>query len=99
MSISEKRRAANRANARKSTGPRSAAGKGISSRNATTHGLTCSPVGAVGPVLPGESEEQYRALRDRLFSELRPAGAMQAEIVEQLAQAIWRLRRIPGIEA
>jgi hypothetical protein len=33
---------ANRRNARKSTGPKTAAGKAASSRNALTHGLTAS---------------------------------------------------------
>src|SRR5436190_11013256 len=98
MPVSQRRLAANRVNAQKSTGPRSAAGKSISSRNAVTHGLRCAPAGTVSPVLPGEDEQQYRTLRDQLASELHSLGAMQREIVEQLAQTIWRLRRIPGIE-
>jgi len=48
--VSEKRLAANRANAQKSTGPRTAAGKGRSRFNAVKHGLTAS----VG-LLPGEN--------------------------------------------
>jgi hypothetical protein len=37
----EKQIAANRANAKRSTGPKSARGKMVSSRNAYRHGLTC----------------------------------------------------------
>ncbi|MBR1232810.1 hypothetical protein [Bradyrhizobium sp. AUGA SZCCT0182] len=41
---SERQRAANRANAKKSTGPKSAAGKYRASRNAFRHGLSAPPV-------------------------------------------------------
>ena len=43
---SERQRAANRANARKSTGPRSTSGKKRASRNALTHGLNTPMSGA-----------------------------------------------------
>ena len=43
---SERQLAANRANAQKSSGPRSAAGKKRASRNALTHGLTTPMAGA-----------------------------------------------------
>ena len=39
--MSERRNCANRVNAQRSTGPRSHAGKTISSKNAFKHGLTC----------------------------------------------------------
>ena len=42
----------------KSTGPKSAAGKGESSQNATTHGLRSNVV----RMLPGEKQEDYDAL-------------------------------------
>ena len=43
---SEKQIAANRRNAQRSTGPRSAAGKAIASRNAFRHGLSSLPTDA-----------------------------------------------------
>ena len=46
--ISERKLQANRANAKKSTGPRTARGKAYSSRNARKHGLT-SQAGLFGP--------------------------------------------------
>jgi hypothetical protein len=42
--VSAAKRAANRRNARRSTGPRTAAGKARAARNARRHGLTVSPV-------------------------------------------------------
>jgi hypothetical protein len=63
----EKQIAANRANAQKSTGPKTAAGKLRSSRNAYRHGLSCSlrldPVisakaGAIAHALIGENPDE-----------------------------------------
>src|SRR5258705_7346595 len=49
--------AANRANAKLSTGPRSDQGKAVSRLNGVTHGMTCHlPV-----VLPGEDPEEFRS--------------------------------------
>ena len=39
----DKKNAANKANARKSTGPKSAEGKSVSARNALKHGLSLAP--------------------------------------------------------
>ena len=51
---SDKQKASNRANAAKSTGPRSAAGKKKSSQNALVHGLTSQK-----SLLPNEKAEEY----------------------------------------
>ena len=68
---SERQIAANRANAKRSTGPRSAVGKSKSSRNARRHGLSCplrldcatsERIGALTRLLVGEGRtEQLRA--------------------------------------
>ena len=93
--VSQRKRLANRINARKSTGPRTARGKGIVSRNAVTHGLTAR----AGPVLAGESELDYEAFADAMRRDLRPVGVLQRELVEHMTQICWKLRRIPSIEA
>ena len=61
MTISHRRNIANRCNALKSTGPRSASGKRASSQNFRKHGLNSAP--------DFESSSEYRALVDRIAQE------------------------------
>ena len=86
--------AANRANAKKSTGPRTAAGKAASSRNNTRHGLTAKLF-----LLDTEDPAQYEALRSDLIDSYRPANAAELMLVEEIAQNFWRLQRARHIEA
>ena len=58
--------AANRANARKSTGPRTEAGKRRAKRNALTHGLTTKDT-----VLITENWRDFAHLRDDLIEDLQ----------------------------
>lgn len=76
---------ANRANAARSTGPRTPEGKARSSRNASTHGL------AAGLFLRDEADE---ALADALFAEIQPSGVLELELLEQFVDSALRLRRI-----
>jgi len=86
--------AANRANAKKSTGPRTAAGKAASSRNNTRHGLTAKLF-----LLDTEDPAQYEALRSDLIDSYRPANGAELMLVEEIAQNFWRLQRARHIEA
>ena len=61
-SISKKQRAANRKNAKKSSGPRTDNGKARASYNALKHGLTAERL-----LLPGESAEEFEAYRTDLI--------------------------------
>jgi len=88
------RREINRANAQHSTGPRTAAGKARSSLNALSHGLTAS-----SPVLPSEDRAAYDQHCRQLFDEYQPATPTETELVQELADTSWRLRRIPLLEA
>src|SRR5690349_20676547 len=62
--LSDRKLAANRANARKSTGPRTPQGKRASSRNATTHGIFCNEL-----CLPGENETVFREFRTAILAD------------------------------
>jgi hypothetical protein len=91
---SERQIRANRRNALKSTGPRTAAGKAASARNALRHGLTAHQV-----VIDGEDPAQFDALLHRFRCEFQPGSAMEEFLVERLAGLAWRLRRVPLFEA
>ncbi|MGH9632577.1 MAG: DUF1549 domain-containing protein, partial [Bryobacteraceae bacterium] len=85
---------ANRRNARKSTGPRTAAGKAVCARNAVKYGLRCA-----NPALTDEDKAQ----RDRLIAVLRaehqPVGPAEEAPVLHLAIALWNIERISLLEA
>ncbi len=85
---------ANRANALKSTGPQSGAGKAAVCLNATRHGLLSR-----APVMAGEDEAEYSALCEQLHGELAPVGIIETQLVGRMAGTLWRLRRLSHIEA
>ena len=84
----------NRQNAQASTGPKTEEGKARSSRNALKNGLY-----AKAALLPEESREEYLAFTSSLVVELKPAGPLQAELVQTVSDSLWRLRRIRIAEA
>ena len=91
--ITIKQRAANALNAKNSTGPKTAAGKSISSQNAITHGLL-----AKCALIPGEDETEYAALHAMLYQEFAPIGGYWEILVDDLADLFWRLRRLLHME-
>lgn len=91
--ISDRRLAANRANARKSTGPRSPEGKAASSKNRTAHGLTSAQA-----VLPGEDPAPFNELLATLIEEHCPVNETESHQVELLAHCQWKLRRAARFE-
>jgi hypothetical protein len=90
---SEKQMLANRQNALQSTGPRSAAGKGVSSQNATRHGLR-----AESTVIPGEDPAEFDQFRDELFEEFAPVGVLESRLTAQIAGALWKFQRVDRME-
>ena len=83
-----------RANGAKSNGPITAEGKAISAQNSLKHGLTSSRV-----VLPHESQEAYDKLEASFINRFKPADDLESELVQEMAAARWRLRRIEAMEA
>jgi hypothetical protein len=86
--------AANRANAQKSTGPRSAEGKSASRFNALKHGIDAASV-----VIPGEDPAEYQALADDYRREFRPHSPSEIFHVDTMLRADWLKRRLLLVEA
>ena len=81
-------------NGANSHGPISPEGKARSSQNSLTHGLTSTAV-----VLPHESEHEFNGLLLSMQQEFRPIGALQHDLVHEMAAARWRLRRVQDLES
>ena len=95
---SERMRAANQANSRKSTGPRSQAGKEKVRANAITHGLLASM-----PLAVGESgmidKQQLSQLVRQLHEDFEPATQLEMKLIESLAFDLTRLSMIHDMSA
>jgi len=85
--------AANRANAQKSTGPRSVEGKAASRFNALKHGLDAASI-----VIPGEDPVLYDEIAQNYHAEFRPASALEQFHVETLIRCDWQKRRLQRTE-
>ena len=96
MPTSQARIDANRRNAQRSTGPRTSAGKRRSARNAVTHGILTHPFTLW-------EDEPARTAFDKLYAalldELEPVGLLEGLLVERVAIAYWRLRRLARAES
>src|SRR3954447_19948037 len=83
-----KRVLANRANAKRSTGPKTEAGKLRSRVNGLKHGLR-----AELPVLPGEDADALQARLDIWIIEQDARTVLEKSLVEAAVIASWRLER------
>jgi len=84
---------ANRRNALRSTGPKTARGKRIVSRNAIKHGLLAREV----VITAGQGEEslkEFHVLLERLWEDYAPVGAAEDLLVQTLATCLWRKARV-----
>ena len=79
---------ANRENAKKSTGPKTAEGKRVASQNALKHGLFAHEA-----VIRGESHAEYELHREVLLDEWRPVGPTECMLAERIVSLSWRLQR------
>ena len=78
--------AANRSNARRSTGPRTPAGKAVVARNAATLDLF-----SLHAKVPAQDQPFYDRLRESLFTQLAPATALEEMWANEILRASWRL--------
>jgi hypothetical protein len=85
--------AANRCNAAGSTGPKSEKGKARSSRNAEKYGLFADEA-----VIEGEIPAEFIELLESYQERFQPVGALEEDLVSQLAAAQWRLGRAMRLE-
>ena len=92
--MSLKRITANRLNAKRSTGPRTDAGRARSRLNSWKHGMTAQDM-TVGD----EDPREFEAFRAGLFEKHHPAGGLESVLLDSLARSAWRLGRVPGLEA
>jgi hypothetical protein len=85
---------ANRRNSKKSTGPRTGAGKSVSSVNATTLGLFTRK----DHVAP-DDQEFYEQFCEVAYGELKPEGFLEECSAVQIIGANWRLHLCDSAEA
>ncbi len=86
--------AANRRNSLRATGPRTAAGKARSSRNARKHGLY-----ARDEAPSGEDAAALGDLTEAYLETFDPKDSADASLVRRLALVQWRLSRAAALEA
>jgi hypothetical protein len=84
---------ANRQNAQKSTGPKSAEGKAVVAKNAMKHGLFTTET-----VIKGENQADFALFREKLLEEFDPQGAVETMLAERIVSLGWRLKRIVRIQ-
>jgi hypothetical protein len=85
--------AANRRNAQKATGPRTAAGKAASRYNSIKHGLY-----ATGEFVFDETPEDLAELAAEYHERHTPSNPEEHLLVETLVASEWRLRRMRRVE-
>src|SRR3954453_15324744 len=84
---------ANRANAQRSTGPRSAEGKSASRFNALKHGID-----AASAVIPGEDPAEYETLCEEYYEHFQPESPDERYHVQTMIDSEWQKRRLRSLE-
>lgn len=93
VAASEKKRLANRTNARRSTGPKTAAGKARSSQNALKFGIFCRDL-----LVPGEDPEVLNVFKRDMIRCLNPRNDLELQLAEQIIADEWRIKRVRAAE-
>src|SRR5271163_1100564 len=93
MAISEKQLAANRANAKKSTGPRTPKGKALCRLNGFQHGFT-----GLAVVMTEEDRKAQNAFTRPYIHHLNPIGPIELQLAQTIALDNFRLNRLKAVE-
>lgn len=88
-----KQAAANKENAKSSTGPKTAEGKQVVAMNAISHGILSQRL-----FLGGENPVEFAGLQDELRQALKPVGILELALIEKIAVALWKQRRMVSAE-
>jgi len=88
-----KRINANRENAKKSTGPKTASGKFRSCRNALKHGLESRK-----HLIIGEDVKEFQEMKDSYIKMLEPSNILEVEDCMQIIAMSWKIRRLSVVE-
>src|ERR1700685_3280958 len=90
---SQRQKRANKADALRSTGPRTPKGRAATALNAVRHGLLCGD-----RILPGEDFAAFNDLRNGVQADIAPSGPIEQLLADRVISAIWRLRRLEDAE-
>ena len=69
-------------------------GKAVARMNALSHGLRAEHL-----LIPGEDAAEFSQLREHLFEQFQPEGALEAQLVDEILAGLWRKRRLVRVEA
>jgi hypothetical protein len=94
--VSEAQLTANRANALHSTGPKTDAGRAISSQNRTTHGLARHNGTFI--LLPSEDPNGFEALKASLAAEHEPTTETESILINGMAESHWLAHRAQTLQ-
>jgi len=92
--VSDRKREANRQNAKRSTGPRTPGGKTRSAQNAIKHGLYSTFL-----VLSDADLPEWQTFKTGFDEAFNPEDAAEKILVELIAATAWRARRALNVEA
>jgi hypothetical protein len=94
--ISDAQLTANRANAQLSSGPKTDAGRAVSSQNRTTHGLARHNGAFV--LLSTEDPNGFEALRASLAAEHQPSTETESILINGMAESHWLANRAQTLQ-
>ena len=91
--ISKKQLAANRRNAKRSTGPSTPQGKAVVSKNGLKNGFSSDQI-----VIKSEDRAQFDLHRSQMIEELAPDTPVESYLADRIVKLSWKLQRVDYIQ-